>query len=102
MKTADLLVQQALERPKGWIHRSFALHELDRTEAYSKLNSVRQVFSDQWIIPYNLACYLTQLDRIKEAARELHAAMQLMPARSRLPPPLIQILNLRKCLDKWQ
>ena len=39
VKTADLLVQQAPERPGGWIHRSFALHELDRTEeAYSKLN----------------------------------------------------------------
>ena len=104
VKTAELLVQQAPERPGGWIHRSFALHELDRTEeAYSKLNSVRRVFSDQWIIPYNLACYLTQLDRIKEAARELHAAMQIDAGAVKTAASTDPDLEpLRKCLDEMR
>ena len=80
VKTAELLVQQAPERPGGWIHRSFALHELKRTEeAFVHLHPVRRIFSDQWVIPYNLACYLTQLGRIKEATRELHAALKIDP-----------------------
>ena len=80
VKAAELLVQQAPERPGGWIHRSFALHELKRTEeAFINLHPVRRIFSDQWVIPYNLACYLTQLGRIKEAARELHTALKIDP-----------------------
>jgi tetratricopeptide (TPR) repeat protein len=80
VKAAELLVQQAPERPGGWIHRSFALHELKRTEeALNNLNKARRIFSDEWVIPYNLACYLTQLGRIKEAARELHTALKINP-----------------------
>jgi len=80
VKTAELLVQQAPERPGGWIHRSFALHELKRTEeAFVHLHPVRRIFPDQWVIPYNLACYLTQLGRIKEATRELYAALKIDP-----------------------
>jgi tetratricopeptide (TPR) repeat protein len=80
VKAAELLVQQAPERPGGWIHRSFALHELKRTgEAFDHLSPVRGIFPDQWVIPYNLACYLTQLGRIKEAGREFHAALKIDP-----------------------
>jgi tetratricopeptide (TPR) repeat protein len=80
VKAAELLVQQAPERLGGWIHRSFALHELKQTEeAFDHLSPVRGIFPDQWVIPYNLACYLTQLGRIKEAGRELHAALKIDP-----------------------
>ena len=59
VQTAERLVQQAPERPGGWIHRSFALHELEQTEAaFDLLIPVREIFSDHWVIPYNLACYL--------------------------------------------
>jgi len=78
VKAADLLVQQAPERPGGWIHRSFALHELERTEeAFDSLYNVRGSFPDQWIIPYNLACYLAQMGRIREAAEELASALKV-------------------------
>jgi len=78
VKTADLLVQSAPERPGGWIHRSYALHELNRTEeAYDQLNAAREVFSDDWLIPYNLACYLAQMGRLNEAARELYDALRI-------------------------
>ena len=78
VKAADLLVQHAPERPDGWIHRSFALHELERTEeAFDSLYHVRGSFPDQWVIPYNLACYLAQMGRIHEAAEELASALEV-------------------------
>ena len=78
VQTAERLVEQAPERPGGWIHRSFALHELEQTEAaFDLLIPVREIFSDHWVIPYNLACYLAQLGRIDDAARELFAALEI-------------------------
>jgi|TARA_B100001971_G_scaffold209892_2_gene234294 tetratricopeptide (TPR) repeat protein len=101
VKAAELLVQQAPEHLDGWIHRSFALHELNRTEeAYDQLSPVQNVFSGEWIIHYNLACYLAQLGRINDAARELHAALKIDPrtvknAAARDP----DLEPLRKCID---
>jgi tetratricopeptide (TPR) repeat protein len=55
-------------RAFGWIHRSFALHELKRTEeAYNNLAPVAEKFPAIWKIPYNLACYCAQLGRFDEA-----------------------------------
>ena len=80
VRTAELLVREAPEKADGWIHRSFALHELDQTEeALSLLEPARDLFSKQWVIPYNLACYLTQLGRVEEAAKELHSALRINP-----------------------
>ena len=76
--TAQLLVEEAPERPDGWIHRSFALHELNQTEeAYSQLEPAQNLFSNQWVIPYNLACYLSKLGRIEEAAKQLQSALSV-------------------------
>ena len=101
VKTAELLVQQAPERPGGWIHRSFALHELDRTEeAYRLLKPVGDIFSKHWVTPYNLACYLTQLGRIKDAAKALHEALQIdseAVKKTALADPDLE--PLRKCID---
>ena len=78
VKTAQLLVKSAPEQPAGWIHRSFALHELNQTEeAFIQLKPAQNLFSDQWIIPYNLACYLSQLGRIKEAVQQFKSALSI-------------------------
>ena len=78
VKTAQLLVETAPEQPDGWIHRSFALHELHQTEkAFSELEPAQNLFSDQWVVPYNLACYLSQLGRIEEASKQLHSALKI-------------------------
>ena len=59
---------------------SFALHEMKRTqEAYDNLASVRERFSDEFIVHYNLACYLVQLGRIDEARALLKRAFELNP-----------------------
>ena len=45
VKIAQLLVESATEQPAGWIHRSFALHELNQTEeAYIQLKPAQNLF----------------------------------------------------------
>jgi tetratricopeptide (TPR) repeat protein len=65
---AETSIQSTPERPEPWIHRSFALHELKRTqEALEKLLPVAEKFQEVWTIPYNLACYCAQLGRLADA-----------------------------------
>jgi tetratricopeptide (TPR) repeat protein len=60
----------------GWIHDSFALHELKRTqEAYDNLIPVVDNFPNEWLMHYNLACYAAQLGNVEEAANWLTKAM---------------------------
>jgi tetratricopeptide (TPR) repeat protein len=65
-------------RPDAWIHRSFALHELKRTqEAFNRLLPVADRFPKVWTIPYNLACYCAQLGRLDESREWLKKAMAI-------------------------
>lgn len=65
-------------RATGWIHRSFALHELKRTaEARDALLPAVSLFPEEGTIPYNLACYSCQLGRLEEARSWLRQAMRL-------------------------
>jgi len=75
LEIADQLVEQWPCEPTGWIDRSFALHELDRTrEAHDNLASVAGRFEKVWTIPYNLACYACQLGDRDGARRWLRKA----------------------------
>ena len=72
VRIATQLTQHTPRRSSGWIHRSFALHELKRTqEAYELLLPSLSLFKDIWTIPYNLACYQCQLGQ-KEPALEFY------------------------------
>jgi tetratricopeptide (TPR) repeat protein len=75
---ADTLVNIAPRILGGWIHRSFALHELKRTqEAYDKLLPAAELYPKEYLVRYNLACYTAQLGQIKKAEDWLKAAMAL-------------------------
>jgi tetratricopeptide (TPR) repeat protein len=64
---AEALIKLTPVRPEGWIHRSFALHELKRTrEAFDKLLPAADKFPRLWTIPYNLSCYCAQLRRLEQ------------------------------------
>lgn len=68
----------APESPAGWIHRSYTLHELRRTqEAWDTLTAVAAKFSDNATIAYNLACYACQLRNITRARELLDRALTL-------------------------
>lgn len=75
---ADSLVTMLPDDEFGWVYRSFALHELKQTEqAYDQLMPVNDKFPDNWMIPYNLACYCSQLNRFEEAEDWFRKAMVL-------------------------
>lgn len=61
-----------------WINRSYALHELNRTqEALDALLPAAKKFPKQWLIRYNLACYCSQLGRLDEARQRFQEAVEL-------------------------
>jgi len=67
---ADAQVLASPDHAEGWIHRSFALHELRRTEsARDLLLPAAKLFAKETTIPYNLACYECQLGNL-EGARD--------------------------------
>jgi tetratricopeptide (TPR) repeat protein len=68
LEVASKLMLVAPEVPSGWVHRSFALHELKRTvEARDNLLRVVDKFPNDTIMRYNLACYECQLGRLDQA-----------------------------------
>jgi Flp pilus assembly protein TadD len=78
LAVAIALVEVAPQRLIGWIHRSYALHELRRTsEAAKLLTPAVALFPDDWLIRYNLACYASQLGNQVEARDWLQKAFKL-------------------------
>ncbi len=74
----EAVVKASPQKPYGWIGRSFALHVLKRTEeAYDLLLPARTTYPDNWTIPYNLACYSAQLNRLAEAEKWFKHAMKI-------------------------
>ena len=72
------LVEALPDRPFGWIHRSFALHEMRRTQqARDLLVPAVSRFPKEWVIRYNLACYACQLGRLEEARDWLDQAVRI-------------------------
>jgi Flp pilus assembly protein TadD len=77
VELADELVQVEPSDVFGWIHRSYALHELKRTqEAADLLQPAIGLFPKEELIPYNLACYACQLGRLDEAKAFLEVAFK--------------------------
>lgn len=75
---AGEIINVAPERADAWLHRSFALHELKRTqEAFDQLLPVADRFPKVWMIPYNLACYCAQLARLEECKEWFKKAMAI-------------------------
>ena len=72
---AEGLIALTPDNPFGWIHRSFALHELKRTqEAWDNLIRVTKKFPEEPIILYNLSCYACKLGNLQDALNWLQKA----------------------------
>lgn len=78
VEVASTLVKHAPKLADGWIHRSFALHVLKRTqEAFDLLQPAAELCPRLWTIPYNLSCYAAQLRRMDDAEKWFKRAMEL-------------------------
>ena len=67
---AESLCAQCPEEVHFWLQFAFASRR--RTggsleQAYEILAPMRALFPDEWLIAYNLACYLCQMNRLDEA-----------------------------------
>ena len=79
---AAAIVQLDPDDLAGWIHWSYALHELKRTaEARDNLMRVVNRFPGSATMRYNLACYESQLGRLEQAKQWLAKAFALGDAR---------------------
>lgn len=66
------------DRPSGWIHQSYSLHELKRTdEARAVLEPIADRFPHEFVIPYNLACYGCALGQLPFAKEWLQRALRI-------------------------
>jgi tetratricopeptide (TPR) repeat protein len=75
---AGMLVAACPDEPSAWIHRSFALHELRRTqEAFDLLLPAAKRFPKETTVPYNLACYTCQLGDLPTARRWFQRVLTL-------------------------
>ncbi len=78
LEIAAALLQLAPDEAIGWVHRSYALHELKRTaEARDNLLRVVDKFPLSATMRYNLACYECQLGRLEQAKQRLEKAFAL-------------------------
>jgi tetratricopeptide (TPR) repeat protein len=72
------LVRTEPDEPLGWVHQSYALHELKRTrEALDQLLGVIDKFPTNATMRYNLACYECQLGNLPQARTWLEHAYRL-------------------------
>jgi tetratricopeptide (TPR) repeat protein len=81
LQYAQRLCELEPERPGGFIHAAYCLHELGRTEAaLASLQAGPASLRRKAVFYYNLACYNTRLGRIEEALLLLRQAFERDPA----------------------
>ena len=75
---ARTITRNAPAEPLGWIHLSYALHELKRTqEAWDNLIAIVEDFPKEPTMRYNLACYACQMGDLPAARRWLRKTFAL-------------------------
>ena len=82
LEISTAITKTAPERAVGWISRSFALHEMKRTqEAWDNLFAVAERFPNVATVSYNLACYAAQLGKLWESQQWLKQAFNIGDAK---------------------
>ncbi len=78
LNVAESLIELEPDEALGWVHKSYCLHELKRTqEARDNLLRVSEKFPVSATILYNLACYECQLDNLVQARKWLKTAFRV-------------------------
>ncbi len=77
---AELLVQTCPSDVNGWVHRAYAARRKEGgglQTAWDALRPAVELFPDETIIPYNLACYACQLGELDAARHWLSRALEI-------------------------
>jgi len=77
---AQALVEVEPKEPCGWINQAFALRKMSSGSAQAAWDTLIPAagkYPKNPIIPYNLACYACQMDRLKDAWDWLKLAISL-------------------------
>ena len=83
IEAASTLAKQFPDDSFWHLRLAYALHELKRTqEAWNALLPAADRFPDQWVFPYNLACYACQMGRLDDAREWLERAFALGDAKA--------------------
>jgi predicted Zn-dependent protease len=80
LEVAQVLVAYHPDRAQGWIHRAYAMRRAKAgglQDAWDALLPAIQLFPDESVIPYNIACYAAQLGKVDEAWTWLQSAMNV-------------------------
>jgi Flp pilus assembly protein TadD len=80
LAVARKLVDDEPKRASGWLHRAYALRRVKSgglQAAWDALRPAFEKFPDEATIPYNLACYACQMQRLDEARDWLQCAVKV-------------------------
>lgn len=78
VEIGSILVRVAPDRSDSWIHHSYALHCLGRSqEALDVLLQVADRFSSIWQVPYNLSCYCSAIGHFDDAREWFNKALSI-------------------------
>lgn len=100
---AESLVQTVPEDVVGWIHRAYATRRMPGgglQAAWDALRPASELFPDETIVPYNLACYACQLGKPDAARHWLgrafsiaakHQARESLKQMALADPDLVQL-----------
>lgn len=79
LEVATILIRKVPEQDSAWLHRAYALRRTKSgglQRAWDALRPAYEKFPKSALIPFNLACYAAQMDRLEEAWEWLHKAME--------------------------
>ncbi len=77
---AGVLCESHPEQAGLWLHLAYATRRCTGGSieaAHAVLAPRVEQFPDEWLIPYNVACYLCQMERLPEARAMLQLASEL-------------------------
>lgn len=80
VEIARSLTNLAPDRPYGWVHLAFSLRRAQGGGLETALATLLPVVTKLpkiWMIPYNLACYCAQLNRLDEAQMWFKKSMEI-------------------------
>jgi tetratricopeptide (TPR) repeat protein len=80
LETARKILRVAPDRCTGWLHQAYALRRVEDgglQAAWDALFPAVEKFPEESTIPFNLACYACQMNRLDEARRWLQRALEV-------------------------